>query len=54
LIELNEELKDKVAKLQKLKLGYEKLQQLCTGNVDKARELLRKSDTKVKMEAWLF
>eukprot|EP00930_Biecheleria_cincta_P010873 TRINITY_DN11323_c0_g1_i6.p1 TRINITY_DN11323_c0_g1~~TRINITY_DN11323_c0_g1_i6.p1 ORF type:complete len:625 (+),score=141.77 TRINITY_DN11323_c0_g1_i6:972-2846(+) len=48
---LNQGIADEVAKLQKLKCGFDKLQQLCAGNVQKAKELLKKSDTKIRMEA---
>lgn len=48
---LNAALADQVANLQKLKLGFEKLQELCGGNVQKAAELIKKSNTKIKMEA---
>lgn len=48
---LNTEFADKVTRLQKLKLGYDKLQELCAGNVAKATDLLKESETKVKMEA---
>eukprot|EP00929_Paragymnodinium_shiwhaense_P108312 TRINITY_DN7462_c0_g1_i2.p1 TRINITY_DN7462_c0_g1~~TRINITY_DN7462_c0_g1_i2.p1 ORF type:complete len:481 (-),score=119.70 TRINITY_DN7462_c0_g1_i2:238-1680(-) len=46
-----ENLRDKVGKLQKLQHGFEKLQQLCSGNAAKAKDLIAKSNTKVKMEA---
>lgn len=45
------DLKKKVDKLQFLRIGFEKLQSLCEGNVDKARELIRKSNTKIKAQA---
>jgi len=45
------ELGDKVTKLAKLQHGFEKLQELCAGNVQKAKELIQKSNTKIKMEA---
>eukprot|EP00928_Gymnodinium_smaydae_P054810 TRINITY_DN38517_c0_g1_i1.p1 TRINITY_DN38517_c0_g1~~TRINITY_DN38517_c0_g1_i1.p1 ORF type:complete len:793 (+),score=123.86 TRINITY_DN38517_c0_g1_i1:52-2379(+) len=47
---LNNELGQEVGKLQKLKTGVQKLQQLCEGNVEKARDLLRSSNIKIKME----
>lgn len=51
LVDMNKGVAEEVAKLQKLKLGFGKLQQLCAGNVEKAKELLKKSDTKIRMEA---
>lgn len=51
LEDLNQGIEEEVAKLQKLKFGFDKLQQLCAGNVEKAKELLKKSDTKIRMEA---
>jgi hypothetical protein len=51
LRDLNDGLAIQVAKLQKLKDGWVQLQSLCEGNVEKARELLRKSHMKSKMEA---
>jgi len=51
---LNEDLASKVSKLQKLKLGFDKLHELCGGNVEKAKEVLHKSETKIKMEAMAF
>lgn len=48
---LNAGLADQVAKLDKLKQGWMKLQELCAGSTEKARELLTKSHHKVKMEA---
>lgn len=48
---LNQGMAEEVTNLQKLKLGFDKLQQLCGGNVEKAKELLKKSDTKIRMEA---
>lgn len=50
----NKELASTVSKLQKLKLGFDHLQQKCGGNVEKAKELLHKSETKIKMEAMAF
>lgn len=50
----NEDLASKVLKLQKLKLGLEKLKETCGGNVEKAKELLHKSETKIKMQAMAF
>jgi len=45
------DLGDKVEKLAVLQHGFEKLQEHCAGNVDKARSLIQQSNTKVKMEA---
>jgi len=51
LRDLNDGLAIQVAKLQKLKDGWMQLQSLCEGNVEKAKELLRKANMKSKMEA---
>eukprot|EP00928_Gymnodinium_smaydae_P036492 TRINITY_DN2549_c0_g1_i1.p1 TRINITY_DN2549_c0_g1~~TRINITY_DN2549_c0_g1_i1.p1 ORF type:complete len:639 (-),score=99.82 TRINITY_DN2549_c0_g1_i1:322-2160(-) len=48
---LNIDLADKVAKLSKLQHGFEKLQELCAGNVEKAKQLISESNAKIKMEA---
>jgi hypothetical protein len=48
---LNDGLAIQVAKLQKLKHGWMQLQSLCEGNVEKAKEMLRKTNMKSKMEA---
>lgn len=51
---LNEDLASSVSKLQKFKHGFDRLQELCGGNVEKAKELLHKSETSIKMEAMAF
>lgn len=49
--ELNQIMEKKVTHLASLKTGFEKLQGLCQGNVEKAKELIRKSNTKIRCEA---
>eukprot|EP00931_Biecheleriopsis_adriatica_P058362 TRINITY_DN34717_c0_g1_i2.p1 TRINITY_DN34717_c0_g1~~TRINITY_DN34717_c0_g1_i2.p1 ORF type:complete len:650 (+),score=140.28 TRINITY_DN34717_c0_g1_i2:53-1951(+) len=51
LSELNDKLEGEVTNLQKLKRGFDQLQERCAGNVEAAKELLEKSQAKIKMEA---
>eukprot|EP00401_Gymnodinium_catenatum_P062345 CAMPEP_0117475706 /NCGR_PEP_ID=MMETSP0784-20121206/9933_1 /TAXON_ID=39447 /ORGANISM="" /LENGTH=627 /DNA_ID=CAMNT_0005269961 /DNA_START=28 /DNA_END=1911 /DNA_ORIENTATION=+ len=48
--ELNEDLAVKVNDLAELQVGFEKFQALCGCNVGKARALIAKSNTKIKMQ----
>lgn len=48
---INREMAKRIAHLESLQTGFEKLQTLCEGNVDKARELIRKSNRKIKVAA---
>jgi len=48
---IHEDLTGKVGRLSRLQKGYQVLQAECGGNVEKARELIHKSNTNTKMSA---
>jgi hypothetical protein len=51
LEKVNEEIAQQVVELSQLQRGFEKLQSECQGNVSKAQELIKKSNTSAKMSA---
>jgi len=51
LRELNDRLAVQLAKLKKLRDGWNMLHKVCEGNVSKAKDLLEKSNTSQKLEA---
>lgn len=47
----NKDLEKNITRLASLKRGFDKLQELCKGNVDEAKKLIKKGNTNIKMSA---